>query len=662
MKLNYPYFIIVLLIVAIHSTSIAQDSTKIGLPEGAIARLGKGGINVMRFTPDGTRLVVGTDVGLWIYDVESGEETQLYTVQLGQVNVLSFSSDGKILASGGYANPIIQLWELDTGNKLSKLNLRKSNEEIHSITGLSFFTNDEGIIVLDGKGKITKWHIDTDTVELLPYNAEISNAVLVSEKPCVIVVEDRDNNLICFEVILGRQSINQTGHITIRDERWKNIRVFDYSPNNKYLATGSFKNTVLLWDITKQELSTTFKGDSALFSAIAFSHDNMTLAGGDAHGNIKLWNMENRTELLDLKNHTSGISALVFSPNGKTLASGSYDGTIRFWDYQTGKETSTFATGHIKWVKKFAFTEDDSILKCVDFNGNLFEWSLKTHQILSTQSFRQSGFRESVVFSQDAKLLALQENKCDFAFDPLSPTYRARYVGEIIPSKFNILLWDLSKDKIIDTTWNDNIGFVDALLFSHGNKIISAWIDQKGIFSWDINTGEMLFQYEILEPDKVKLTFSPDEKLLATSGRHIKSQVWDFETQQELILPKLMTALSVSFSPDGTLMAMAQPNSILLWHITPDGLDEGNSIENVSVNEDLIFSPDSRTIICSIINNFQYYIQLLDVQTGTEIGSLPAHTERITTLSFSHDGKTLASASWDGTIMLWDWDKINSIK
>ena len=53
------FCIILLLMVGILSNSPAQDNTKVGLPEGAIARLGKGGINLRRFSPDGTRLAVG---------------------------------------------------------------------------------------------------------------------------------------------------------------------------------------------------------------------------------------------------------------------------------------------------------------------------------------------------------------------------------------------------------------------------------------------------------------------------------------------------------------------------------------------------------------------------------------------------------------------------
>ena len=62
-------FTVFLVNVVLPLTSFAQDNTKIGLPEGAITRLGKGGINLMRFSPDGTRLAVGTDVGVWLYDV-----------------------------------------------------------------------------------------------------------------------------------------------------------------------------------------------------------------------------------------------------------------------------------------------------------------------------------------------------------------------------------------------------------------------------------------------------------------------------------------------------------------------------------------------------------------------------------------------------------------
>ena len=54
-----------------------QHETRSELPEGAIKRLGKGGINIMRFSPDGKFFAVGSDVGLYLYDVATGNEVTL---------------------------------------------------------------------------------------------------------------------------------------------------------------------------------------------------------------------------------------------------------------------------------------------------------------------------------------------------------------------------------------------------------------------------------------------------------------------------------------------------------------------------------------------------------------------------------------------------------
>lgn len=84
METKHLFFTTFLLTIVVLSTSFAQDNTQVGLPEGAIARLGKGGINLIRFSPDGTHLAVGTDVGVWLYDVPDGKGTVLFTGRTGE--------------------------------------------------------------------------------------------------------------------------------------------------------------------------------------------------------------------------------------------------------------------------------------------------------------------------------------------------------------------------------------------------------------------------------------------------------------------------------------------------------------------------------------------------------------------------------------------------
>ncbi len=76
----------------------------------------------------------------------------------------------------------------------------------------------------------------------------------------------------------------------------------------------------------------------------------------------------------------------------------------------------------------------------------------------------------------------------------------------------------------------------------------------------------------------------------------------------------------------------------------------------------LTFSPDRSILLVSSVSRIHSFcsdaIDLLDIKTGKKLHSLPGHTEPIETLVFSHDGKTLASGSQDGTVLLWDWNLV----
>ena len=69
------------------------------LPTGAKARLGKGYINEITYSPDSSRLAIASSIGIWIYDANTGEELDLFTGHTGPVETLSYSPDGRFIAS-----------------------------------------------------------------------------------------------------------------------------------------------------------------------------------------------------------------------------------------------------------------------------------------------------------------------------------------------------------------------------------------------------------------------------------------------------------------------------------------------------------------------------------------------------------------------------------
>ena len=104
MKKPILFYIALILLISnllLSNRSIADDYTQWQLPEGAKLRLGKGNINDVKFSQDGTLLAVATGIGVWLYDAPTGAEILLLDNKPQNVRTIAFSPDGRTLAAGG---------------------------------------------------------------------------------------------------------------------------------------------------------------------------------------------------------------------------------------------------------------------------------------------------------------------------------------------------------------------------------------------------------------------------------------------------------------------------------------------------------------------------------------------------------------------------------
>ena len=174
--------------------TFAQDSPQWHLPDGAKARLGKGRINEIRYSPDGTRLAVASAIGIWLYDTDTGAEVALLTGHTGEVLSVMFSPDGRTLAGGNW-DGTIRLWDVVTGRH--KRTLTGHTGEVLSVT----FSPDGGTLASGS----------------------------------------RDETVRLWDVVTGLHKRTLTGHT-----KWVSSVV--YSPDGGIIASGSGDNTIRLWD------------------------------------------------------------------------------------------------------------------------------------------------------------------------------------------------------------------------------------------------------------------------------------------------------------------------------------------------------------------------------------------------------------------------------
>ncbi len=626
-------FIFALLLISMWflPNGFAQNYTRLGLPAGALARFGKGYINEVKYSPDGTRLAVATSIGVWLYDTSTDTELNLLSEGQDYVQAIAFSPDGSILASGGYLpNPVIRLWDVDTGE------LRSTLEGYEDVLTLAF-SPDGTILASSGEWpdyRIRLWDVATQQ----PRDTHFDNtgspyALSFSPDGKTIVSGGADNTVRLWDIQTGALKNRLKGH---RDD----VNAVIFSQDGEIFASGSDDGTIRLWAAHTGEMLTILKGDAKFpeeIRALAFSPDGTTLASAKAE---KIWLWDTHTKQLSgiLEGHVRDVFAIAFSPDGKTIASAGWDWTLRLWDAHAGKPRKIFGE-HPSSANTVAFSPDGKTIASA--NGGLIRmwdtqgaslrlWYARTGERLAhyTDHIDQV---YTVVFSPNGKLLA----------------------SSGLDSRLR--LWDAGTGHHIATLRGGGY----AAAFSPNGKLLANAYGGDGITGtiglWDVHTGELRHILKGYHGLLTCLAFSPDGKTLVSSSGDSEIIFWDIPTAQRrysLTTQHIEAVSSVAFSPDGkTLASGSYDQTLRLWD--PHTGERKAVLQYPDYVTSVAFSPDGRTLAVRWSGWQNNRIQLLDTKTLHPLETLVGHTEDITDLAFSPDSRTLASTSCDGTILLW---------
>ncbi len=574
-------------------SSFAVDHPQWNLPEGAIARIGKGYMNDIKFSPDGSRIAAATSNGIWIHDPNTGEELDLIPAK--DAYTISYSPDGRLLASAGWITERVQLWDTMSGQLKATF--------IGGGSGVAFSPDGRTLASGDGwhSNRVRLWDIDTGQLKTTLHGGGYAVAFSPDGKRLASTGE-WNSRIFIWDIDSEELKATSVGHNCLAGS-------VSFSPDGRTLATAGGDHKVRLWDAATAESIGILDGYA---DVVAYSPDSKMIAS-----NTMVWDAHTRAKKIRLTNYA--MQAVSFSPDSQLLAGGNV-----IWDINTGQSKATLS-GYVFFGGSVVFSPDSQTFANDTDGVRLFDAITGQHK----STFTRGG---GIAFSPDGRTLAS---------------------GGRFEKSGMIELWDVATGENI-ANLKGHTDPVRSVAFSPDGRTLASGSMDKTVRLWDVNTGHLKAVLIGHEDDVIRVVFSPDGRMLASNGSYDRTvRLWDVNTGhlKATFEDHTNSATDIVFSPDGQLLASAGGwhNPLRLRYVNTG---EFKNIPGLDVGiHSVAFSPDGTLLACG---DSEFKIQLVDVATGAVLETINGHGSPAVSIAFSPNGQRLASVGFSGALFLWD--------
>jgi WD40 repeat protein len=582
----------------------------------AVLRLrGKGGVHVVRFSPDDSLVFVGGEGGAAVFDRSRGFRARPLLPR-AEILDAAFSPDGTLVAgAGGKDDRVAHVWDVRTGAEVLTL------EHQGAVNSVAFSPDGQLIATGSADGTARLW--------------SVAGGLLLASFPHE------------------------------RGSRGNAVQYVEFSPDGTKLLTVGGNRFARVFDVARHTQLFALN-NVAVVNAARFSHDGNLIATAGAIEAVRIWNAKtgDPVSVLDL---TGRVADLAFSPNDKLLATaGSNDTVARIFDLSRESSIATI-TQHLSGVESVVFTPDNGSLVTAGRDGTAIlsgtaagfpqavlaghtrplEGAGVSHDGALIATWSQDGTAR--VWNARVGAVARDVGKHDLpqgtrsgptvAFSP-----NGRYMLSAGADGTAHLWGGGTKPQVLD-----HGAPVNAAAFSgNGSRVITGGADGNARV-WHVPGGQPVAEL----PHGAAVTgarLTPDGRFAVTAGRDGVVRVWNVATKRTVRRYELGGSINdLELSRDGRFAVAASSKSTAAVYgvaARSEVLLRGHTDDVVAA----VFSPDGTRVATASADSTA---RIWNARTGTSI-ELAKHSAALSALAFNNDGSLLATTGADTDIRVWN--------
>lgn len=364
---------------------------------------------------------------------------------------------------------------------------------------------------------------------------------------------------------------------------------------------------------------------------VSFSPDGDQLASGGGDTTVRFWNVHSRTPRHVCKGHRNHVLCTAWSPDGMRFASGDRNGELRLWDPATGAAIGKPFTGHRQWITSLSWEPHHANASC--------------ERLLS-------GSKDGT-----ARVWNARTGRCEMTLTGHGDSVEAvRWGGEG-------LLYTASRDKTImvwaardpnaatapDASEEDRRAAPFKLvrtLKGHAHRINALalstdYLNRTGAYDhtgkFFVSEEEKKAQKDKPEVKSEKPGFDRAAAFEAAKARYANAKAQHARTHTANI-------------PFERLVSCSDDLTLYMWHPTEDKKPVERLFGHQQPVSHISFSPDGRFLASA---SFDRKVKLWCGRTGKFLSTLHGHVGHVYWVCWAPDSRLLCSASKDSTLKVW---------